>query len=83
MWTDSQYGPIGSTRLWGILFFLAAVYFCFLPEVPFSFGNVEVFRFRGWWKAFVIIPTATLGILVAIYAAPMTCSATKYQHLCS
>jgi hypothetical protein len=83
MWTDSQYGPIGSTRLWGILFFLISVCFCFVREVPISFGNVEVFRFKGWWKAFVIIPTATLGILFVIYAAPITCSGTKYRHLCT
>jgi hypothetical protein len=83
MWTDSQYGPIGGTRLWGIFTCLFAVCFCFVPEVPISFGNVEVFRFKGWWKAFVIIPTATLGILVVIYAAPITCSATKHRHLCT
>lgn len=83
IWVEQRYGPIGVTRLWGAMFFCGSLYLCFLPEVPVSVGQVEVVRLKGWAKAFVIVPFATLGALAVTYAEPITCISTKYKHLCS
>lgn len=76
------YGPIGVTRLFGVLFVLAGICCCFVGELPVHFGRFEVARLRGMSKAWVIVPLISLGIAAVIYAPSLTCISYKYRQLC-
>lgn len=78
-WLDA----IWQTRLFGSVFVLIGVWGSFAPNVRVSFGDAEVGRLRGWHKAWVLIPTATLGLLVVTCAPQIVCFSRKYQPLCA
>ena len=77
------WGPIGVTRLFGAAFFGGAVWACFAPSLPVSFGDTEVARLTGWMKAIVLVPAGALGLAVLVYAPAVTCISYKYKYLCA
>ena len=82
MAVEHWYGPIGGTRLVGAFFAAGSVYYIFVPELPFYFGQHLAATFTGWGKAFLIVPAFCIGCLVMVYGAEITCFSTKHKHLC-
>jgi hypothetical protein len=80
---DHLYGPIGYTRLFGVLFLLSAIWGIWTPRLEVRLGQHPVGSLSGWMKAFVLLPAAALGLAMLVYAPEITCFGSRYRHLCS
>jgi uncharacterized membrane protein YoaT (DUF817 family) len=81
--TEHWFGPIGVTRLFGLLFVAGAMYGCVAPSFTVSLGSSEVVRLTRWKKLFAVVPTAVAGLFIALFAPEITCVSTKYKYLCA
>lgn len=75
--------PFDMTRLFGVLWVGANVYFCFTKELPVHLGNHELGRLKGWSKAWVIVPMTILGVLIVLYAPEVACMSRNQRYLCA
>jgi hypothetical protein len=75
--TEHSCNEIGVTRLFGLLFL------CFCVYGSFAISRKYRGRPAGWKKAIVIVPIATIGLVLVLYAPAITCASVKYKHLCA
>jgi hypothetical protein len=71
---DHWFGPVVSTRLFGIAWAVMSLAMGRGKALPVHVGDREAVVLTGWTKALVIVPFACLGLALAAFADDIVCS---------
>ena len=83
-WVGQRFGQAAGVRVWGIGLLVAAAALSFRSELPIYLGNRHVLAtFRGWHKAYVLVPLFLIGVLVAAYPHEIACAIGLRGYKCT
>lgn len=84
IWTmvDRLFGQREAFRLWGIALVVVSVVFTFMRRIPVTIGNTELKPLEGWRKAYVLVPTYAIGMVVAFFPHEVACAVNLKGYIC-
>ena len=79
----TRFGQTESLRFWGIGLLVTSIVFTFLPRIPVFIGYRELAPLEGWRKAYVLVPSYVIAILVTAFPHHVACAVHLKGSVCS
>lgn len=79
---DRVFGQREAFRFWGIGLLAVSVVFTFIRSIPVTLGSKELAPLEGWRKAYVLVPTYAISIVVIVFPHEVACAVNLKGYIC-
>jgi hypothetical protein len=76
-------GQTAGFRFWGLALLVTSIVFTARRTIPVTLGSTELTPLEGWRKAYVLVPTYSIGTVVSLWPHQVACAINLRGYVCA